>query len=105
MRATLDTLADWIDPTSRLAAESCIAREEASVSAAEAGQLTVEQAREDLRATRTRCHAMRDAFDKIRRQHDRARAFVERGELDQARELIEAIRTELHQVDSAKEAP
>lgn len=102
LRATLDTLADWIDPASQLAAESCVAREEASVIAAEAGRMTIAQAREELRVTRTRCHAMRDAFEAMRRQHDRARVFVERGEFDQARALVDAIRAELRQLDAPR---
>lgn len=94
VRSALDVLADVIDPASQLAAESCLARQEASTTEAEAGRITADEATKEVAAIRERCDAIRAVFDEMRKRHDQARALVEQGAVEQAAAELERIRVE-----------
>lgn len=93
-RGALTMLAAAIDPAYAVAMEGCAELEFAQVDLVKRGLQSTTKADAVLAPIRQRCDTTRGVFDSIRKAHDRAASFVERGyiadaehEIDNARKL------------------
>jgi hypothetical protein len=92
IRATLDGMADAINPASALSAEACKARKEAITSRAEAQTLAKEAAKQLFEQAVERCKKLEHTFDQIKELHDQARMLVEHNELGEAKVKLAQLR-------------
>ena len=92
IRATLDGMADAINPASKLAAEACRASKEAITAGAEAHKVPVDKAKLELDQAIARCTKLEHVFDRIRELHDQARMLVEHDELATAKAKLGELR-------------
>lgn len=92
IRATLDGLADAINPASHIAADGCRARKESITVQAENHTLDKQKAGELLEQAIARCKTLERTFDRLRELHDQARVLIEHDELARAQDKLTEIR-------------
>jgi hypothetical protein len=92
VRGALDLLADVVDPSYALAMAGCMKRQDQVMTEGEQGTRSVADVDQALHAISARCDTVREAFEAIRLEHDRARAFVGAGNVAEAERAIATIR-------------
>jgi hypothetical protein len=92
--AALDAFALAVNPAQDFALDACIATEQAIAAEAEAGKISVVQARERLGPVRRHCDRAALAFETLRRVHTRAAERVEAGDIESARALVAELRSQ-----------
>lgn len=84
-REALNMLSASVSPASRLASQSCDAREQLIVKRVAADkEVTAEMGKAMVADVRQKCDQLRSAFDNIRTLHDQASTFVESQQFSQA---------------------
>lgn len=105
-RAALNMLTDTVGPASKLARQSCDARQALiPKQVAVDPNLTAAQGKEKLIEVRTRCDALKTAFDTIRRLQEEAAQYVESGSLAQAQHKLDEARQQFRSLAPLLEDP
>jgi hypothetical protein len=92
VRASLDVLADVIDPASQLASDGCSARKEAIVRAVEAHKVPPAAGQAQLDQAIERCNRLRFAFDTMRSLHGQGVKAVQAGDIAAAQARLSSLR-------------
>lgn len=92
VRSALDAFALATNPAQDFALEWCITSEQAIAAEAQAGELTVSEARAQLEPVRARCDQARTGFAAIRRLHTVAAERVEAGDVVGAEQALAKLR-------------
>ncbi len=86
--ATLDTLAQVIDPAYSAATDACLAEQHAVVSEMERHAITPDQAKALVQAARVNCDRIEAAFERIRALHEAAKIAYRGGRDDQFEQVL-----------------